>query len=168
MIDIFKKLKKKITIEKVQYDHWQSESQIQDLRDIGIWAEGYNIKASDYENMMTDGYMGILKFLPPIGNLSDDVKTMDSQTKYWWEAKCLERSLDLKRVDHPKKGSNDLIQVACGVHRLVSHSRMPESLLDKKEKTKHLFKKFTNRNMGMAGKHAKGFSRWVINKKFGG
>jgi len=168
IIDIFEKLKKKIIIEKVQYDHWQSESQIQDLRDIGIWAEGYNMKASDYENMMTDGYMGILKFLAPVGNLSDDPKIMDSQTKYWWEAKCLERSFDLKRVDHPKKGSNDLIQVACGLHRLVSHSRMPESELDKKERTKHLFKRFIDKNKGMAGKHVSGFSRWQVNKNFGG
>jgi len=160
--DILKELQKRIRILKVQYDHWQSESQIQELRDIGIWAEAYNMRATDYENIMRDGYTGRLRLLPPTGDpMNDNYKFMTPETKYWWEARALDRSSDLKRVDHPSGGSNDLIQVVCGVHRLVVSSKTvnPE---DKKEKTKHQFKKWSNRAaLGSSGMSVRGLSRWA-------
>jgi len=164
VVEIVKGLQKRLKIEECQYDHWQSEPQIQELRDIGVWAVAYNLKAVDYENLMRDGYGGQLRLLPPLGDpVHDDPKRMDPQTKYWWEARHLERSTDLRRVDHPVGGSNDLIQVVCGVHRLVSLSRTikPE---DAKEKTRHMFKRFVSGKQfggrAAVGRTAKGVSRW--------
>jgi hypothetical protein len=166
VIEIIKGLQKKLKIGECQYDHWQSEPQIQELRDIGIWAQAYNLRAVDYENLMRDGYGGYLRLLPPLGDpINDDPKRMDAQTKYWWEARHLERSRDLRRVDHPDGGSNDLIQVVCGVHRLVSHSRTADGE-DKKAKTKHMFKRFVGGvktgRIGNVGMVTKGFSRWNV------
>lgn len=176
--DVVKDIKKKLKIKAVQYDHWQSEHQIQELRNVGIWADAHNLNVNDYENLMRDGYTGLLKLLPPTDDINQPLEKLDAETRFWKEAKQLERSRDLKKVDHPDGGSNDLIQVVCGVHRSVQLSRTIENEEDrfyttgkqKRAKTRQAFQRFTDARsrlgVGDAGRIGVSPSRWQGSSMF--
>jgi hypothetical protein len=141
---IIRKLKQYVNIAQVRFDHWNSESSIQIIREMGIEAGIDHIKFEDFTKFINDANAGKIKLLPPPEsdrlNVDDNVKIsygtkmveMSGQGCALLELIKLERSPDLKKIFNPNKGkvigenSDDLAQVVVGVHRQVQLSTFAE------------------------------------------
>ncbi len=114
----------RIKIDHVRLDRWQSESILQDLRFEGkLDADTLSIhtKAEYYVAYMQDAYEGKVHMLPP--EIDDEKKEpyidMSDAGRALHEFIHLERSIDLKKVDHKTDEHNDLAVVCTGCHHLV-------------------------------------------------
>jgi len=134
---IVRKLARYVNISQVIFDHWNSESSIQTIREFGVEANVEHLKADDFVKFTQDAYSGKIRMLPPLpedkmglteeGLIVHGVKMsqLSGQGCGLLEILKLERSPDLKKVYNPKKGmvlgenSDDLAQVMIGVHRQV-------------------------------------------------
>jgi len=122
MVDLIIGLRPRMTIEVVAYDHWNSADQIDRLRQHGILAVGKTIDREDH-----------IKFLDSMtyNKISFPAKEIDrSHINYAEERNvpCAKALYELRhlsdsgtKVDHPKNGSNDMIQCYIGVHRLLTN-----------------------------------------------
>lgn len=122
MVDLILRLKKQLTIEVVGYDHWNSADQIDRLRQNGILAVGKTIDRDDHIKFLDSMTYNKVKF-PSKEMNSTNVNCLEERN-----IPCAKALYELKhlndngtRVDHPKNGSNDMIQCYVGVHRLLTN-----------------------------------------------
>ncbi len=121
--EIIKRLAVIWHVVKVSFDYWDTDSMVQELKvNQGIDVEQYAMSAlrvDDFIRFKKDVYRGKIWILPKITDEDGESKIMDSQTRLYWEAKRMERSKDLKKVDHSKRSTSDLIEPLVNCHRLV-------------------------------------------------
>lgn len=148
---LIKDVAKKQRIVLVRFDKWNSASIIQALRFDGIDSDNLSVKAEHYVNFMQDAYEDKIRLLPPkeddVGK--DPYLDMSDEGRAIHELLSLERSLDLKKVDHRSGEHNDLAVCVVGCHWLVQnemkiHGSSRDSSAD------------TERYVGAIGK----FRRW--------
>ena len=125
-VDIIDKLKTKQKIKGMTFDHWNSESILQKVRNFQIDADPYVVKVEDYISFVTDAYDGKVKLISP--EPGDDTKdpyhNMSAYGRLIHEFLNLERSDDLKKIDHKKNEHNDLVVCAVMVHKMVQASML--------------------------------------------
>ena len=125
-IDIIKNILKKQKIAGSTFDHWNSEYILQTMRNLQIDADPYQVKAEDYIQFVSDAYEGKVKLIAPAetDEGKDPYFGMSAYGRLIHEALCLERSPDLKKVDHKQNEHNDIICCLVMAHRLVQNSGM--------------------------------------------
>lgn len=125
IIDIIRNIKNKQRINFVGFDHWQSESIIQDIRNLGIDADVCCIKSEDYMNFVNDAYEGKVQFVAPFkeDEGKDPYTSMSDYGRTIHEFLNLERTTEMK-VDHRANEHNDLA-AAC----IIAHNRCQNSVL---------------------------------------
>jgi hypothetical protein len=140
VVNIVAEIQKKIRLAGVAFDHWNSESTIQQLRTMGIIATKVQLGPVHFMNFLRMTYNGRVKLLPP--SVEDTVGITDTgalviatpqeqmagQSVALVELLKLTRSPDLKKFFNPKKGqvrgrdSDDLARCYVGVHHLIQDS----------------------------------------------
>lgn len=122
MVKLILELRKKLTLEIVSYDHWNSADQIDILRHNGILAVGKTIDRDDH-----------IRFLDSItyNKIRFPAREVDNPNINFLEERnipCAKALYELKnlrdngvKVDHPRNGSNDMIQCYVGVHRILTN-----------------------------------------------
>jgi hypothetical protein len=120
---IIKDINVKQNVMAVRFDHWNSESIIQDLNFSKIDAGQFKLTIDNYMAFIQDVYTGKVLFLPP---LESDVgknpyTEMSDQGRLIHELLHLNRSENLKKIDHAAGEHNDLACCAVGAHYLVQN-----------------------------------------------
>lgn len=120
IVDIINNLRKRQKIQLVTFDHWNSESILQNLRNMQIEADVYCAKSEDYINFVNDAYEGKVQLISPIKD--DDGKdpyiNMSDYGRFLHEFLNLERGIDMK-VDHRAGEHNDICVCAISAHRHI-------------------------------------------------
>lgn len=126
IMDIMKQLNQRQKIASVTFDHWNSESIIQSIRNLQIDADVYCTKADDYIRFVSDCYDGKVHLLAPAADDDnrDPYINMSDPGRLIHEMLNLERSDDLKKVDHRQNEHNDLACCIAAVHKYVQESGM--------------------------------------------
>jgi len=153
VVEIIKDLKQKIRIASVCFDHWNSESSIQQIRSMGIQSYKVSLNSDHFMNFLRTAYNGRVKMLPPHeedkisisenGNLvlGKSQEFMHGESVGIIEVMKLNRSPDLKRFYNPNKGrirgrdSDDLARCIIGVHTTVQNSIVDDMANTKKKKS---------------------------------
>lgn len=126
-------MSQQVIIKHVGFDHWNSTTIVQRLRDdLGLWAEEEITTNEHFIQFLRDGYSGYLRMLPPaVGELTADGKAivdppyMTAAGAAIYELVHLERDPKNDRIFNSKKGmrrgfhSDDTARVCVHVHRLV-------------------------------------------------
>lgn len=120
---IIKDINIKQNVALVRFDHWQSENLIQELKFSKIDADVFQLNIDHYMSFIQDVYTGKVVFLPP---LESDVgknpyTEMSSQGRAIHEILHLNRSENLKKIDHASGEHNDLAVCILGAHTLVQN-----------------------------------------------
>ena len=125
IIDIIKNIKNKQRIQFVGFDHWNSESTIQDIRTLGIDADIRTIKSEDYVTFLNDVYEGKVQFIPPLkeDEGKDAYISMSDYGRTIHEFLNLERTTDMK-IDHRDGEHNDIAQAL-----LIAHTQCQNSVI---------------------------------------
>ena len=120
---IVKDIAEKVKIAMVRFDAWNSESIIQSLRFKGIDADILSIKTEQYFNFVQDINEGKVRFLPAKNDDAgkDPYKDMSDEGRAIHELLHLEKSIDLKKVDHREGEHNDLSVCMVGCHYLIQN-----------------------------------------------
>lgn len=121
---VIKNIAEKQKIAMVRFDKWNSESIIQSLRFKGIDADILSIKTEQYFNFVQDINEGKVKF---IASKEDDAgkdpyKDMSDEGRAIHELLHLEKSIDLKKVDHKEGEHNDIAVCIVGCHYLIQNT----------------------------------------------
>lgn len=130
IVDILNRLRQRQKIQLVAFDHWQSESILQDIRNFQIETETYNVKAEDYMRFVIDAYEGKVQMITPDKEdefkdpYAPDGRGMTDYGRVIHEFLNLERSSDLRTVDHRSGEHNDSAAVVTMVHKNVQDSMM--------------------------------------------
>ena len=123
-LGVIEKVAEKQIIKMVRFDRWNSESIIQSLRfKNNIDADVFTVGVEHYMSFVQDAYSGRIKMLAP---KEDDAgknpyADMSDEGRAIHELLHLERSLDLKRVDHKSGEHNDLAVCIVGCWYLVKN-----------------------------------------------
>lgn len=123
ILDILITLSKRVRIGKIVFDHWNTESILQEGRKMGLPIEHFamsSIRVDDFFKYKNDLILGLIRMLPRTSHEDSDPKLMDSQTRFYWEAKRMQRSKDLKRVDHSKNSTSDVFECAVNCYRIAT------------------------------------------------
>jgi hypothetical protein len=140
VVDIITILKQRLNVALVCADHWNSDSTLQQIRDLGIMSHKVSLKAEHFVTFTRSAYNGRVQLLPPAASdkLSLDSKgnlvlgcqqtEMSGAGVALVELLKLNRSPDLKKVFNPNKGrirgvdSDDLAWCVVGAHHMVQDS----------------------------------------------
>ena len=140
LLDIIKSIQKKRKIITVAFDQWQSIHLIQGIRDLGIQSNKVKLKNEDILSFVQEVYNDKVSFLPPhpmdnvslsetgVLQMGVEEERMAPESVGLVELLKLERSLDLKKVLAPKKGSvrgrgsDDIARCLIGVNLLIKDS----------------------------------------------
>lgn len=110
-------------VGKVMFDNWSSDSIVQSLRKSGINVEQKPFGAmnvADIERFLSCVQEGKVRFFAPSEeDLKEDVRTMSDVGRFFWEAKRMRRSKDLKKIDHGVGSTSDLFEVVVRVNNMV-------------------------------------------------
>lgn len=131
---LLKSLVPLMPISKVMFDHWQSTTIIQRLRnEFGIWSEEEVTTNEHFIRFMRDCYSGYVKLLPELDeDPSFDPPYKSAQGAALYELLHLERDPKNDNVFNPAKGkrrgydSDDTARVIVHAHRLVQDSGFTE------------------------------------------
>jgi hypothetical protein len=114
-------IKQNVTV--VRFDHWNSTAITQDLCFSKIDADQFKLTMDHYLSFLQDVYAGKVVMLPPLD--SDVGKNpyteMSGAGRLIHELLHLNRSENLKKVDHGLNEHNDLACAAVGAHYLVQN-----------------------------------------------
>ena len=128
MDDLILALCEKLKVVKICFDYWNSETLIQTLQSKGLPVEQYamsSLKVQDYFQFKQLADAGRIKLLPRTKNIPSpedgDAKEMDSKTRQYWEWKRMQRSKDLKRVDHSVNSTSDLVECIVNCCRMATN-----------------------------------------------
>lgn len=125
--DIILKLNSLLSIRVVTYDRWNSEEQIQRLRDSNILAVSKDITRDDHVRLLRNMEAGRVRFPKREAENVDPQFTRNVPcAKALWE--LLRLNDNGVKVDHSSNGSNDMIQCYVGVHRILA---TPEEIFSK-------------------------------------
>lgn len=136
IVDIVDKLKSYMPVARVEFDRWESIQVIQQIRDLGVFAEKKTTTKRDYVTFKIDAFEGLVKLLPP----GDDEYKHGIDTFVWtrdppslshaaaaiYEICGLQQDPDTGEVRNPSKGkrrgwdSNDIAQTLVHVHTMCS------------------------------------------------
>lgn len=129
IVEIIKRLGLVWNIGEVSFDYWDTDYIVQELRvNGGINVHQYqmsSLRVTDFIKFRQDVYRHRVVLLKPAGDIDGDASKMDSGTRFFWESKRMERSKDLRRIDHGTKSTSDIVECVVNCHRLVGlHSSM--------------------------------------------
>jgi len=176
VVDVVESLQKKIRIGGVAFDHWNSESTIQQLRTMGILARKVTLKTEHFMGFLRMSYNGRVKLLPPdqrdtvgltdtgalvIGTPQEE---MQPSSVALVELLKLTRSPDLRKFYNPKKGqirgkdSDDLARCYVGAHHLVQDSIVDEMANQKRRMS--IRKRQIATDSGSVGQVYQGRGQW--------
>lgn len=176
VVTIIKEVQKKFRIAGVAFDHWNSESTIQQLRTMGIIATKVQLGPSHFMGFLRMSYNGRVKLLPPHADdtlgitdtgalvIATPQEQMQGQSVALVELLKLTRSPDLKRFFNPKKGqvrgrdSDDLARCYVGVHHLVQDSIVDAQANQKKKM--NIRKRMQATDAGALGTVFPGTGKW--------
>jgi hypothetical protein len=140
VVEILVELVKHRKVAMFGCDHWNSESTLQKLSNMGVPTQLVSLKVDDFSRMVQDALVGRLRLQPPHPDdqLSIDERgtlrlgrpppEMTGEGLTLYEMLRLERSKDLTMVFNPRKGlvrgwdSDDTARCLVGAHRLVQES----------------------------------------------
>lgn len=152
ILDIITVLSKRIRIGSVYFDHWGSQSAIQQIRDSGIQADQMTLRAEHFMSFLKGAYNGQVKMLPPKEEdhisitktgalvLGTAQETMAGETIALVELMRLSRSANLNKFINPNKGtvrgrdSDDVARCIVGVHSLIQDLHVDELANTKKRR----------------------------------
>lgn len=123
ILDILDIICKRVRVSKILFDHWNSESIMQEGRKKGLPIEQFamsSVRVDDFFKFRNDLPLGLIKCLPRTSNEDSDPKLMDSQSRFYWEMKRMQRSKDLKRVDHSKNSTSDIVECVVNCYRMAT------------------------------------------------
>ena len=130
IVDILNRIKQRQKIQLVAFDHWNSEAILQDLSNMQIETATYNVKAEDALRFVIDAYESKVQMIAADPNdeykdpYSPDGHGMSDYGRAIHELLNLERSADLKTVDHRSNEHNDVSVCLFSVHKFVQESMM--------------------------------------------
>lgn len=138
IFNLLKKLKDRMFINTIEFDHWNSTTIIQRLRnELGMFAQEAVTKPEHFIQFMRDVYGGQVRFLPPLASDANvDPPFMSAQGALIYELLHLERDPKNDKVYNPKKGlrkgwdSDDTARVAVHVHRMVQDQGFTKKQMD--------------------------------------
>jgi len=140
VVEIIREISKRRKIAMVGFDHWNSQSTLQQIQQMNIPTQIVSLKAEDHLRLVQDVYTYRCRPLPWLESdgmtldefgtlkLTTEGENLSSEAATTYELFRLERSEDLKRVFNPRKGkvrgrdSEDLANCFVGAHRLVQES----------------------------------------------
>jgi hypothetical protein len=123
IVPFLERICEKWKVKKICFDNWNSDSIVQELQGKDIPAEQYAMTALRVEDFMafkSSLMSGNIKMIPRLGNEDGDPEKMDSQTRMYWEMRRMQRSKDLKKVDHSPNSTSDLFEALVNCHRLAA------------------------------------------------
>jgi phage terminase large subunit-like protein len=152
--DVMDTLRKNMHIGRCEFDRWQSVQLIQQIREMGIFAEQKSTTDADYVQWRADCFTGKVRMLPPLQGEFEE----SSSTFVWMleppqlsAAACSIYELlgaqcdpDSHKVTFPEKGdrrgygSNDTAQVIVHAHALVQRQGYSEKHDDRSRRTARL------------------------------
>ncbi len=120
---MIKDINQKQYVMMVRFDHWNSESIIQDLKFSKIDADQFKLTVDHYMNFVQDVYTGKVVMLAPLQTDTgkNPYTEMSDQGRAVHELLHLNRSDDLKKIDHSAGEHNDLACCIVGAHYLVQN-----------------------------------------------
>ena len=152
IVKIVDVLRQKVNITEIGFDHWNSESSIQQIRSMGIMANKFNLKMEHFSSFVEMSYNNRVRMLPPhiddkvnltptgtleIGTIQEE---MHGESIAIVEMLKLNRTPDLKKIFNPNKGkkrgrdSDDMARSLMGVHYLVQNSEYDDTATTKKKR----------------------------------
>jgi len=114
---------KKIKVNKICFDYWNSETIVQSLQRKGYNVEQYpmsSVRLADFFSFKAAALQGKIKLLPRKGSEDGEPKLMDSQTRLYWEMKRMQRDKNLSKVDHSHDSTSDLFECVVNCHRMMT------------------------------------------------
>lgn len=106
VLDLVKDLKKRQPIMRVEFDRWQSLQMIQNIRQIGIFAEQAPVTDADFHAFAADALIGRVQLLAPD---PEDVEREPPEKSpagtVIYELEHLERDPKNDKVSNPRKGA---------------------------------------------------------------
>jgi hypothetical protein len=155
IVEIIRNLKKKMKIASVCFDHWQSESAMQQIRSMGIPSYKVQLKPDHFMQFVNFANTGRVQLLPPDEedrvDLSDTGMLLTGTPQEYMggssialvELLKLSRSEDLKHFTNTNKGqvrgrdSDDTARCVVGASALVQGSiteTQPQSKIDRQKR----------------------------------
>lgn len=125
VVPLIERICEKFKVVKICFDYWNSESIFQDLQKKGYPIEQFSMSAlrvEDFFNFKNAVMDGKVKLLPKFYSEDSDPELMDSQTRLYWEMKRMNRSKDLKKVDHSINSTSDLFESLVNCWRMASNA----------------------------------------------
>ena len=145
MVDLIIKIGTMVALRFVSYDRWNSTDQIQRLRAEGIMSYNADINREDHIRFLQAMNEKTIRFPKREDEYQDPTIARNMPcSKALFELKRLEDTGT--KIDHPKMGTNDVIQCYIGVHKLLTH---PEDVIEhysNKRSGRHM--NLSNRNLG--------------------
>lgn len=102
--DFIASLRNKVNITQIQFDQWNSQYLVEELRNLGFNSDVYSLKFQDYKNLKERIYNKSIKLL----NYPDQIKEL--------------RKLQLLKngkIDHPEGGKKDLADTIVGACKIL-------------------------------------------------
>lgn len=170
--DVMRDLIRATVIGRVEFDRWQSVQIIQQVRELGVFAEQRSTKDSDYMQWKIDCFDGIVRMLPPRPHEHE----RGAETFLWtveppqlsaeacgiYELLGLQCDPDTHKVTAPEKGqrrgygSNDVAQVLVHAHALVQRQGYTERQDDRSTRAARRRVEVTGQDYGRRGALAHG------------
>lgn len=142
--DLMIKLSSMMSLRYVSYDRWNSTEQIQRLREGRILAYKSDIVREDHIRFLGSINSRTVRFPRREDDYLDPTIYRNMPcSKALYELKHLEDNG--VKIDHPKRGSNDMIQCYIGVHKLLTH---PEDVISNYENINKKKVRLSNRRIG--------------------
>lgn len=130
IVPLIERMCEKWKVVKIAFDYWNSESIFQELQNKGFPVEQYamsSLRVEDFFNFKTAMMAGKIKVLPRKYSEDGESDNMDSQTRMYWEMKRMQRSKDLKKVDHSSNSTSDLFECLVNCWRMTSSTSFSQT-----------------------------------------
>ena len=132
IIPMFETLSRYLNITRVCFDYWNSELICQKLSSMGLRVEFYSmssLKAEDHYNFKQATFDGKIRLLGRTKSEDSEPEEMDSATRQYWEMKRMQRSKDLKKIDHSEHSTSDIYECNVNCWRMLKEVLKDEPIV---------------------------------------
>lgn len=123
IVPIFTTLNRYLNITRVCFDYWNSELICRELMSMGLRTEFYSmssLKTEDHYNFKQAAFNSKIHLLKKTKSEDGEPEEMDSFTRQYWEMKRMQRSKDLKKVDHSPHSTSDIYECNVNCWRMLN------------------------------------------------
>lgn len=131
IVPLIQDIAKVVSLKRICFDYWNSEFVVQKLSGLGMPVEFYPMAATklqDFYSFKEALNLGQIYLLPRVGSEDGDPVEMDTTTRQYWEMKRMQRSKDLKKVDHSTTSTSDIFECVVNCWRMLNELLSTQSI----------------------------------------